>query len=338
MISHPESTDRAAPREAALPATPYVGLVPYGEADAAFFFGRVKEQRVIAGNLRASRLTIVYGPSGVGKTSLLQAGVIHGLRERVIENAASDGERAPFAICAFAAWRDQPLPTLVEAIRASAVQASGGVELPAWRAGDPLVDTLRAWTERVRTLLVVLDQFEDYFLYHADEDGDGAFATEFPRIVNEPNLRVNFVVSIREDAWAKLDRFKGDIPRLFSNYVRVEPLRPEAAGKAIEGPVAEWNRRSPTNAPAYTVERELVRAVVEATAAGRLALAEGGQPATPETAGTDGIEAPFLQLVMERVWRATVEAGSRELTLARLAELGGAERIVETHLHEALGG
>jgi hypothetical protein len=61
-----------------LPATPYVGLVPYGEDDAAFFFGRVKEQRVIAGNLRASRLTVVYGPSGVGKTSLLQ--LVHGAR------------------------------------------------------------------------------------------------------------------------------------------------------------------------------------------------------------------------------------------------------------------
>jgi WD40 repeat protein len=321
-----------------LPATPYVGLVPYGEEDAPFFFGRDEEQRIIAGNLRASRLTILYGPSGVGKTSLLQAGVIHGLREQVIANVAAGGERAPFAICSFGAWRDDPLPALVEAIRASAVEASGGAELPPWWPGEPLVDTLRAWTERVRTLLVVLDQFEDYFLYHADEDGEGTFAAEFPEIVNEPNLRVNFVLSIREDAWAKLDRFEGHIPRLFANYVRVEHLRPEAAWQAIEGPVAEWNRRSPAEEQPYAVEQGLVRAVIEATAAGRLALAEGGEGGTPENAGTDAIEAPFLQLVMERLWRATVAAGSRELTLARLAELGGAERIVETHLHEALGG
>jgi WD40 repeat protein len=319
-----------------LPATPYVGLVPYGEEDAPFFFGRDEEERIIAGNLRASRLTILYGPSGVGKTSLLQAGVIRGLREQVLAKAGS--ERAPFAICPFGAWRDDPLPALVEAIRASAVEASGGAELPPWRPGEPLVDTLRAWTERVRTLLVVLDQFEDYFLYHADEDGEGTFASEFPRIVNEPNLRVNFVLSIREDAWAKLDRFEGHIPRLFANYLRVEHLRPEAAWEAIEGPVAEWNRRLPTEEPPYAVEEALGRAVIDATAAGRLKLAEGANGATPDSAGTDAIEAPFLQLVMERLWRSTVDAGSRELTLARLAELGGAERIVETHLHEALGG
>ncbi len=89
----------------------------------------------------------------------------------------------------------------------------------------------------MRPLLVVLDQFEDYFLYHPDEDGEGTFAVEFPRLVNEPNLRVNFVLSLREDAWAKLDRFEGRIPALFANYVRVEHLDRKAAREAIEGPV-----------------------------------------------------------------------------------------------------
>ena len=56
------------------PKTPYIGLVPYDEADAALFFGRDEEKRIVAGNLRASRLTILYGPSGVGKTSLIRAG------------------------------------------------------------------------------------------------------------------------------------------------------------------------------------------------------------------------------------------------------------------------
>lgn len=325
-----------APR--ALPRTPYVGLVPYGEDDADFFFGREQEKQIVAGNLRASRLTILYGPSGVGKTSLLRAGVVHDLRERVRENAARRLDRAPFAICAFQAWQDKPLPALAEVIRASAVEALGGDDLEAWRQDEPIVDALRRWTERVRTLLVVLDQFEDYFRYHPDEHGGGTFATEFPRIVNNPNLRVNFLVSIREDAWAKLDRFEGRIPRLFANYVRVEHLSHDAAREAIDGPIAEWNRSLPAGEEPYIVEAALVEAVINSAAASGLAVADAADLAVLDVVSTDAIEAPFLQLVLERLWRATVEAGSRELSLVRLEGLGGPQRIVENHLLEALSG
>jgi WD40 repeat protein len=312
--------------------TPFVGLVPYREEDADLFFGRDDEVRIVTGNLRSSRLTIVYGGSGVGKTSLLEAGAIHALHRQVLANAANGG-RAPFAVCSFRAWRDEPLPALVETIRAAAAEAAGGAELTAWAPGEPLAETLRGWTEQVRTLLVVLDQFEDYFLYHPDEDGEGTFAGAFEGIVNEPNLRVNFVLSLREDAWAKLDRFEGRVPGLFANYVRIEHLDRDAAREAITGPVEEWNRRLPAGEAPYSVEPALVDAVVDAAAAGELTGADGAAGEAPRG---DAIEAPFLQLVMERLWRATVAAGGRALTLARLEELGGAQRIVDNHLREAL--
>ena len=316
------------------PDTPYVGLVPYGEADAAFFFGRDEETRIVAGNLRASGLTLLYGASGVGKTSLLRAGVVHGLHELAREHARTKLERTPFSVCVFAAWRDDPLPALMESIRAAAVEELGADDLSRWAPGEPAADRLRSWTEEVRTMLVVLDQFEDYFLYHPDEEGEGSFAGEFPAIVNDPNLRVHFLLSIREDSLAKLDRFKGHIPRLFSNYVRIEHLNRAAARRAIEAPIDEWNRR---RSSAYTIEPALVEAVIDATATGGLALGHGVSDATSAGSNGERVEAPFLQLVMERLWRATVEAGSSDLTISRLDELGGAERIVENHLLDALG-
>ena len=62
--------------------SPYQGLIPYDEQDAPFFFGREKETRIITANLFASRLTLLYGASGVGKSSVLQAGVVRQLHER----------------------------------------------------------------------------------------------------------------------------------------------------------------------------------------------------------------------------------------------------------------
>ena len=81
----------------------------------------------------------------------------------------------------------------------------------------------------------------------------------------------------------------------------------------------------------------MVEAVIEAAAAGRLGLTEGGDGAGPDAASADAVEAPFLQLVMERLWRATIEAGAHTLDLARLETLGGAQQIVENHLLDALG-
>ncbi len=318
------------------PSTPYVGLVPYSEADAAFFFGRDHETRVVTGNLRASALTLLYGASGVGKTSLLRAGAVHALRRLREEAALTDSQRVPFTVCVFSGWRDDPLPGLMETIRETAAAALGGAELRPWAPGEDVVETLRGWTDKVRTLLVILDQFEDYFLYHPDEDGEGTFFEEFPAAVNDENLRVHFLVSIREDALAKLDRFKGSIPRLFANYVRVEHLDRAAARRAIEGPVDEWNRRH-GDEPPYTVEPGLVDAVIDAAADGELALVRNGARATAAPSSNGGVEAPFLQLVMERIWRAASDAGEHDLTLARLEALGGPQRIVENHLLEALG-
>ena len=57
-------------------SAPYVGLRPFRVEDNDRFFGRAKESHEVAALWRANKLTVLYGPSGVGKTSLLQAGVI----------------------------------------------------------------------------------------------------------------------------------------------------------------------------------------------------------------------------------------------------------------------
>ena len=92
----------------------------------------------------------------------------------------------------------------------------------------PLGDALRLWsTFSTATSTSILDQVEEYFLYHPGEDDPNSFAVEFPAVVNTPDLRVNFLLAIREDALAKLDVFKGRIPNVLGNYLRLEHLDPK---------------------------------------------------------------------------------------------------------------
>jgi Novel STAND NTPase 1 len=259
------------------PRPPYVGLVPLTEEDAPFFFGRAREQTIVITNLRATRLTLLYGPSGVGKSSLLQAGVVPRLRELAMEQDAKRrvSGQAPFAIAAFRTWHDPPLAGLMETVRVSVAEAPGAQSPQPWRPGMDVVETLRAWTLLARTLLIVLDQFEDYFLHHVNEDSTETLAGELPRIVNARDLRVNVLIAIREDALAKLDRFKGPLPQLFTNYLRIGPLDRGGALRAINGPIEQLNERLPPGATPYSIEPALADAVLDATRVGQMALVRG---------------------------------------------------------------
>jgi hypothetical protein len=320
--------------------TPYIGLIPYAEQDAPFFFGRERERAMITANLMASRLTVLYGPSGAGKSSVLRAGVQHTLREQAQRNFEEHGE-PELGVVVFNNWRDDPLVGLSLAVHEVVKQALATMSQVDDSAPVPqeLVENLEAWTKRLDgELLIILDQFEEYFMYHAQEDGEHTFAVEFPRAVNSVGLRVNFLLSLREDALSKLDRFKGRIPNLFDNYLRIGHLTQEAARDAIEKPLEEYNRRQASEADQVTIEPALVEAVLSQVQTGRVTLAREGSggvaESSPQAEAT--IETSYLQLVMTRLWHEEMQAGSRTLRLSTLEQLQGAEHIVRTHLDSVM--
>src|SRR5690242_14264752 len=94
---------------------PYRGLTPYTEADYTYFFGRTNEIATIAANLAVARLTLFYGPSGVGKTSVLRAGVFYQLQQRAQANCAISGSPEVIPVY-FNTWQHVPLVSLTQAI------------------------------------------------------------------------------------------------------------------------------------------------------------------------------------------------------------------------------
>ena len=178
----------------------------------------------------------------------------------------------------------------------------------------------------------MLDQAEEYFLYHADDSGPGSFAEALPTVLATP-LRVNVLVSLREDSLAKLDRFTGRIPGLFANTLRLDRLDRQAAQAAIERPI---ERFAELTGVAVTVEPALVERVLGEVGAGQIEPALGGLGAVEGVDGGARIEAPYLQLVMQRLWDEERASGSSVLRVETLDRLGGAQHIVEEHLEGAM--
>ncbi len=333
MSRAPPSTSRGLDS----PGGPYKGLVPYNAEDAPFFFGRDEWRDIVIDNVRAYRLTLLYGDSGVGKTSLLHAGVLHALRERARRNLA--GQAKPgLAVVVFRTWRDEPLQELVLTLRAALddMDVERGEEPGAPGPSGDLSAAIEQLARRAGgKVFIVLDQFEEYFLYHPLADGNDTFADALPRAIDRRDLRASFLLSIREDAVAKLDRFKARIPALFDNYLRIEQLDREAARDAIVGPIEEYNRRT---GEGVTIAPDLVESVLDEVEAGKVIVGRAGAGIVDgaDAAGRMRVEAPYLQLVLTRLWDETRRAGSRELRLETFETLGGAEGIVRTHLDAAM--
>ncbi|BAT53544.1 WD-40 repeat-containing protein [Nostoc sp. NIES-3756] len=255
---------------------PYRGLVPYSQTDSLFFFGREKEQQIIIQNLRTSRLTVLYGDSGVGKSSLLRAGVAYHLRQSAQENFEKTGKPG-CAVIVFPplkgeikdrlSWEDPitgieeqlelEITNLFKSISPHEVKEQFKQAIADILKNKPVpplekpsfADTLKAWIKVIRQedengrLFIILDQFEDYFDLLSEGLGD-TFAGEFSQAVNDSKLQVHFLISIRQDALAKLDYFKGRIFRnLLDNRLAIKHLNWQSAQDAIEKAIDEYNRQ-----------------------------------------------------------------------------------------------
>jgi WD40 repeat protein len=282
--------------EVTVPASPYKGLDAFEDSavDALLFFGRDRDSEVIAANLMASRMTVLFGPTGVGKTSVLRAGVAYKLRQ----------------------------------------EAGVDVRIHSSWIGDPTDALANLAPPTGHDLYLILDQFEEFFLYH---EADLGFIEELADVIRRPDLRVNVLIGIREDALAQLDTFKAVVPNLLSNRLRLNNLDRAAGEAAIRGPITAYNERFSPAEP-VAIESELVDAVLEEVAVGRVQLGASGRGAVGNGRFADRIEAPFLQLVLERLWDSEREEGSHELRLETLRRLGGASTIVREHLDRAMSG
>jgi hypothetical protein len=100
---------------------PYPGLRHFRESDRRFFFGRKAERETIIASLFSGPLTVYYGASGVGKTSLLLADVIPYLKGLKEKPSGINAKR--FSRVAVALFRKWAVPDFQEILRETVIEA-----------------------------------------------------------------------------------------------------------------------------------------------------------------------------------------------------------------------
>ena len=231
---------------------PWIGLASFTEGDRGFFAGRGDEIEDLLRLVRRDTLTLLYGVSGLGKTSLVQAGLFPALRE---ENVLPVPIRLDYLEGA------RPLAhQIMDAIGAAAMAAR--IEAPLPRPNETLWEYFHRegnhfWSARndLVTPFLAFDQFEEFFTLGRETPARaaqaGAFIEQFADLVeNRPPAALrddpsrvkgfNFkpvplkvLLAMREDYLADLDRIRSHFRALGQNRLRLLPMGERQARQVI---------------------------------------------------------------------------------------------------------
>ena len=251
--------------------TRYPGAQPFSDDEISrkTFFGREPESADLANKILANRLVVVYAESGLGKTSLLNAGV-----SQLLKN-----EKCLPLIVRVNDVQHGLSISIFEGIRTAAerqmVEYAPGSQASLWH----FFKTAEFWQgDLLLTPVVILDQFEELFTLQSAE-ARAAFLSDLGFLVRgvPPSITLQtdlgpaksgdlhneltdtppasrIVLSLREDYLGSLEEAADWIPQILDHRFRLRPLSVEAAAEALTGPAKVDDNILQTKPFAYAPE------------------------------------------------------------------------------------
>lgn len=241
----------------------YPGSKPFEQAEKDLFFGREDDIERLTESIKVEQLLVLYGKSGLGKSSLLNAGVVPKLQ--------ATGE---FDVCMVRLGSYQkdseeqytpPINRLLRAVRLNRRKESFLRKVH--RDSHSLWQSykgIQIAEESEKEFVLIIDQFEELFTY-PDRDVrifkeqlaevlSGAVPQRFrnalkdkmdksPEILSKDEmnllykkLHVHIVFAIRSDKLSLLNRLNNHIPTILQQVYELKPLTREQAEDAILNP------------------------------------------------------------------------------------------------------
>ena len=313
------------------PEHPWLGLSSYSEETRSYFHGRDEEAAELARRVQRKNLTVLFGQSGLGKTSLLRAGLVPRLRD--------EGFCPVYVRVDYAPESPPPAEQIKQAIfRATA--AAGHWSRPGaaiegeslWEFLHHRGDLLRDASGRTLLPLLIFDQFEEIFTLAQADDRGRLRAKQFLEdladlVENRPPLALEqrleqdeaaaenydfaradyrILIALREDYLAHLEGVKGIMPSVTQNRMRLARMTGAQALSAVVEPGGRL------------VSQEVAESIVRFVAGGsELANAE--------------VEPSLLSLVCRELNNLRIAKGRTEISADLLA---GSRDTILTEFYE----
>ena len=212
---------------------PYKGLRPFSESDALNFFGREPLVEELLNRMDAETSTeqflAIVGPSGIGKSSLLQAGLIPAVRQSAIEGSKQ-------WLVTFMTPGDDPFESLQEALSEVAAYSH---EIDAAIGERSILAFLNRALPSESQLLLVIDQLEDLFVRVNDEATRSRFIAALTYALRSEPSRLYVVVALRADFFDHPLQYP-ELGKLIQHHTHlILPLSPEDLERALVEPAVQ---------------------------------------------------------------------------------------------------
>ncbi len=318
------SVFRKGPKEHETRSNPFPGARPFRTDESSLFYGRAREVPELSALVRAQRFCLLYAPSGAGKSSLINAGLLqrvsadHGDRPApgVAElDVVGIAKVHPGAVRGASGWPDaKAVPNVYVTAALSSLVKSNRSEhttLSSFLAARP--QQFDEFGDPIQRLLV-LDQFEEILEPFGRADWLNCRADFFDQLDSamraDPALHV--LVAIREDHLATIERLTANMSVPFQARYRLDKLTTRSAKQAMEGPA---------RASGLPFDAGVVDKLIEDLALRRIDEFEDAIP-------DEFIEPGQLQVVCNRLW-AKADADPANQDPARTPAIR-ADHVTET--------
>ena len=212
---------------------PFKGLRAFGETDTDRFFGRDDVIAELVAGLESpsslSRLTLVVGGSGSGKSSVVRAGLVPRVRRGEV------GGSAPWFVTTMLPG-SSPFKELVGALRRIAVNDIGDVAEALFHGSVTLDDVVSSAVPGGETVLLVIDQLEELFTL-APEVEQGPFLDRLVDAVQHAGGRLHVVATLRADFFDRPLAFQRFGALVHDSTVAVPAMAPAGLEAAIVRPL-----------------------------------------------------------------------------------------------------
>lgn len=227
--------------------SPYRGVLPFRYADHAFFFGREKVIENLYAKILLYRLVVLFGESGAGKSSVINAGIIPALQKEGCQaerlRVSPEYENAPILIERIerdTGTQGTFLPSIFLTGQTGTTKALERIPC----AVDEFFNAIRGVPHGTIPLLI-FDQFEELFTLFSSKGDEkdrlkmlaqSQILQAIYELAHDQELEVKILIIIREDFLGKLEIFARKYPQIFDYRVRLGHLDTEEAKRAIVGP------------------------------------------------------------------------------------------------------